>query len=339
MNPHGRERLYPYRCRTVRQRRRSGLTLIEVMVIVSILMLLASLLMPAVQSAREAARRAQCANNLRNLIIATHGFETTNGILPRWAYGKRLPDRSVNYCSIHAQLLPFMEMTSLHSTINYDIPCVIEDDLVLGNYTAATVTVGTFLCPSDPYSVQDHYGANNYRANVGTGGAEIIATSGPSKAIRFIENGAFSISKNTRLSDFHDGLSHTIGFSEKPVGTGTSGKYSAFRDWIVARDALDPQEQISICSSITEAPHYRLNAGRPWLLGGAVYTSFFSSVPPNSPIPDCGNLTGNGKGLFAARSYHPDGVNAVMLDGSARWFKSSIDVSMWRSMGTRNGAD
>jgi prepilin-type processing-associated H-X9-DG protein len=79
----------------------------------------------------------------------------------------------------------------------------------------------------------------------------------------------------------------------------------------------------------------RCPSGRTWLTDGALCTAFFTAAPPNSPIPDCGVLTGRGEGNFAARSYHPGGVNAALADGSVRWFASSIATPVWRALGTR----
>jgi prepilin-type processing-associated H-X9-DG protein len=101
----------------------------------------------------------------------------------------------------------------------------------------------------------------------------------------------------------------------------------------------DPEEFVAICSRLTSAPIPRTDNGRMWLFSGGIYTLFFVSVPPNSPIPDCGTDNLNGRGVFAARSYHPGGVNAAMADGSVRWFASTIDEKTWRALGTRSGGE
>jgi prepilin-type processing-associated H-X9-DG protein len=73
-------------------------------------------------------------------------------------------------------------------------------------------------------------------------------------------------------------------------------------------------------------------------MGGA-FTYFYVATPPNSPIPDCGQIHNLGVGVFGARSQHPGGVNAALADGSVRWYRSEIDPGVWRALGTRNGGE
>ena len=140
-----------------------------------------------------------------------------------------------------------------------------------------------------------------------------------------------------------DGLSNTLAFSEKPIGSWPNGNFSAFRDWhdLPGSPVYSTADGwVAACSRKADAGGFHLDAGRSWLIYGAIFTQFYTIVPPNSPIPDCGTeAVANGLGIFAARSYHPGGVNAALGDGSVRWFSSSIAVPVWRALGTRAGGE
>lgn len=144
------------------------------------------------------------------------------------------------------------------------------------------------------------------------------------------------------LASFVDGLSNTLAFSEKPIGSVLGGVYNPRRGWVQYVEALPERadDWISACSHLRASElDPVLGAGASWMLHGAIYTHFYASAPPNTIIPDCGRRTDFGLGLFSARSYHPGGVNAAMADGSVRWFASSTSVATWRSLGTKAGRE
>jgi prepilin-type processing-associated H-X9-DG protein len=323
------------------------LTLIELLVVIGIVSILIALLMPAVQAAREAARRASCANNLRQIGLALHEYEGDwGGFPPRPVGGVSHPPGTETNFSVHSALLPFLEQTALFHAINFETRCLILSEVPPANSTAAATRVSTFLCPSDPgdsagpYRDSEAWGAkfpvayapNNYRANAGP-------CSGCLQDV-----GAFGVYVR-RLAEFTDGMSNTIAVSEKPIGS-SSGTYSPFRDWLHASyphvpPTLDkPDIWVRICAAQTDSGRAVFGAGRTWMLNGAFYTYFHTSLPPNSLIPDCGHggLAG-GTGVFTARSYHPGGVNVVMADGSLHWFSSSTEIRAWRALGTCNGGE
>jgi prepilin-type processing-associated H-X9-DG protein len=222
----------------------------------------------------------------------------------------------------------------LYNIINFDAysdyPFSLEDS----NRTAALTKLAFLLCPSDPRGLSGPYGSNNYRGNIGLiDGCEGRRTTG-----------AFLRIRPARIAHFVDGTGTTILFSEKPIGSADSGSsnYSPFRDWLSTADLPHPCSAdgwLRVCSS-KRFPHgARLDSGGTWLIAGAIYTHFYVSAPPNSRVPDCGNKHLVGTGVFAARSYHPGGVNAVMVDGSVHWFASSIDIRVWQALGTRNGRE
>lgn len=319
---------------------RAGFTLIELMVVIGIFAILASLILPAVQAAREAARRVQCRNHLKQLIVATHAFaEQQGGFPPAASLVSSLP-RPIHSgrprFSTQSLLLPYLEQSALHSSINFDAPCQYFDDVARYHQdTAAMRVVEVFLCPSDPMSRSaGPYAKNSYRANVGVN--QFRYSQGYWHPI---DPGAFAYSSRPLpLAAFRDGLSNTLAFSEKPIGTG-EGRFSPFQDWVQRPTSVMTADQwIETCSTIVDAgANARLDAGQTWLLSGAVNTLFLASAAPNSPFPDCGTVATNG--IFTARSYHPGGVNAAMADGSVRWFASGMDHRVWRSLGTRAGGE
>lgn len=333
---------------TARNPSRPGFTLIELLVAIAIIGILISLLLPAVQSAREAARRAQCQNNLKQILLALHGFESAHGGFPCSTLGRLVTTplgRSLNTASPQAQILRELDQGLLYDALNFDQPSLTMADFSLGNATAASRSVATFLCPSDPHARPAATAPNSYRANNGLCGPPIPVPD-PGRVGRVAwaadEDGSFVFTRcPLPFAEFTDGLSNTLSFSEKPIA---SGVYSPFRDWVEPRPG-GPNELVvpwvSICADLdsTSVRNWRLNAGRTWLIGGAVFTAFHASVAPNSPIPDCGTMLNGGTGVFAARSYHPGGINAAMADGSVRWFTSGTDVQVWRAHGTRAKGD
>ena len=321
---------------------RRGLTLIELLVVVGIIAILIGLLLPAVQAAREAARQARCRDNLRQLGLALHGFEASRGGFPPFTYSVLVRDNGYvlpHQYSVQVMLLPYLEATTIANNLNLLITTTGRPPGHPGNTTASSAAIATFLCPSDPLAIGPGAGLASYRANLGTciscGNADLW-------------DGCFW-ERIGPTAAFRDGLSHTLAFSEKPIGSaGTTGPFSPFRDWYhyLPAYATNPTVDgwVTICSGLgtssgTDSLDSLPRSGRSWLRSGAINTGFFTAVPPGSRVPDCGILPGGGEGNFAARSYHPGGVNAALADGSVRWFGSGIASQVWRALGTRAGGE
>jgi prepilin-type processing-associated H-X9-DG protein len=240
-----------------------------------------------------------------------------------------------------------MEQRPLYDSINFGSPFVaIVDITSFGvNVTAAKTVVATFICPSDSLSIPKPYAPANYRVNIGTCG--LCSGSGAPRSIHDFsdsdDTGAFTW-HGSPLSDFIDGTSNTLAFSEKL--TGSQSTYFPPRDWLSADNdpafgnrLLPPPAWVALCSNQVSAEYAILDAGRTWLIGRIGFTSFTTGVPPNSSIPDCGISGSGGGGIFAARSLHPGGVNAAMMDGSVRFVRNGIEPQTWMALGTRSGRE
>jgi len=338
--------------------RSRAFTLIETLVVVGIVAILAGLLMPAVQAARETARRIRCASNLRNLATASQHFASTFGGLPpeaTFTYGKGPSGERIILSTFSPQvrLLPYLEQQALHDQINFDAPLGSPAHIIKParpvsglvypppfHLTVGRTRIDVFLCPSDPLSAGGAIGPNSYRANTG---AELLKL--VNGVATFVDDGPFVVAAPGRvapLSSVTDGLSATVMFSEKPIGSEAAGgvAFSPFRDYVLDDFPGGTADHFLVnCSRLGPRSPWSLDAGATWMIAGAGYTHFHTSAPPNSPIPDCGKAGVEGVGLFTARSHHPGGVQAAMADGSVRFVKSSIDPKVWRALGTRAGGE
>lgn len=308
------------------------MTLIELLVAIGIIGILAGLLLPAVQSAREASRRLGCANALRQISLACHSYASSWGGMPPGGFGKKLENSLGCRYSLHASVLAYLDMQALYSSINFSLPALVFDKVALGNTTARDSSIMSFVCPSDPMVGIGSRGAVSHRMNAGL--CSKCSEAG---------SGAFVFGRQMPYAEVVDGLSNTLAFSEKPIGSGASPA-SPFRDWADHKRGLSltysADQWRASCAALTPTKRdWRADSGFTWLLGGAMYTDFFVAGSPNELIPDCGNWHISGTGLFSARSYHPQGVNAAMLDGSVRWFQSSTALAVWRGLGTRAGGE
>jgi prepilin-type N-terminal cleavage/methylation domain-containing protein/prepilin-type processing-associated H-X9-DG protein len=329
---------------------RRGFTLIELLVVIAIIGVLIALLLPAVQAAREAARRMQCSNNLKQLGLGVHNYESVFGTLP--APFIQLGSGSTivwsNGWSAHARVLPFMEQGAMYNAINfalrYNTPV---------NSTVPALVVAGFLCPSEIHpevrvTTTARFGVNNYGWNMGDwyvwGGF-----GGPGN------RAPFEVNKARRFAELSDGLSNTMLAAEvktyQPnLGNCGSGLANINNMANVPPASADPY---------TVAPEY--NSGctlgttghTEWVDGAVHETGMTTAWTPNRKIVRSGgdqsqalDLIGlresRGGPTFAAvtaRSYHPGGVNTLLADGSVRFAKDTIDGVAWRALGTVAGGE
>jgi len=318
-----RSHSYPDRIRSDR----GGFTLVELLVVIAIIGVMVGLLLPAVQASREAARRLQCVNHLKQLGIAMHNYEATYRALPA--------GRTSTGLSTHAALLMFLEQQALYEQVdwtrNWNHPV---------NEFATIALVPTFLCPSDPIALNPlGWGGTNYRVNQGTSiHWETAANDFGQASAATRPNGVFHFQSRTRFSDILDGLSNTATFSEHGQGDFSNAISSPTDTFWPQTLPETADEAMRDCEAIdaSDLQHQRYSeVGAPWLRAYHSTTVYFHVSPPNRR--SC--MYPPGRIATTAKSQHPGGVNLAKADGSVGFQSESIDLFIWRALGTRNGGE
>ena len=339
-------------------RKQHGFTLVELLVVIAIIGVLVGLLLPAVQSAREAARRMQCQNNLRQLGLAAHNHESAMKYLPP-AYRAQQIGMAPGYFDLWgtlALLTPYLEQTNVYNSIDLSLTMYqLTSPFGIQAPVAVKTRVPTFLCPSDKgqsvcsnaYAIVGELAPNNYAFCLGTG-----TTRGRTGWLGspWDADGVFFASSKIRLTDIKDGTSNTIGASERILGEG--GEATTLSN----RADLKPQTMYVNPNAETNDANCRnslrsnFNQRRmyTWVAGEPRCTSYNHYYAPNDKTnPDCvSNFVGtdpisrsSGHGLSTARSWHVGGVNAFYCDGSVRFVSDSINMVIWRALATRSGGE
>jgi prepilin-type N-terminal cleavage/methylation domain-containing protein/prepilin-type processing-associated H-X9-DG protein len=317
------------------RRESRGFTLIEVLVVIAVIGLLVALLLPAVQAAREAARRMQCANNLKRIGIALHGYHDAVGSLP-WGEG---PDNWNNW-SAHVMLLPYLEQGGLYNALDFvDWAGAPGNEL---NSTVQRATLAVLVCPSDLDRLTAPEGHANYCTNAGTD--HDFASKGPPSGL--FEQSPYSPGP-VRYADIIDGLSQTAAVSERIKGLNNeSAAYDSLLPSSSLVEAFGLQAATSdyyrACLKTSPAPGVPLHLNRDigglgayWFYGGATSTRYNHIMPPDTW--SC--ASGQTDGAYTASSRHPGVINILLADGSTRAVKWTIAVPVWWALGTRAGGE
>ncbi|QDV70945.1 Type II secretion system protein G precursor [Rosistilla carotiformis] len=337
-----------------------GFTLVELLVVIAIIGVLVGLLLPAVQAAREAARRMQCGNNLKQLGIALHNYHDVYTSFPAGRNGRNDVDSTrVNdhECGLspHVQLLPFYEQQALYDQIwGYSNTARNHPD---DNYDWWNQDIGTLLCPSDVFQDRDR-GKTNYCYNYGDRGRDLAGAwsnewrglfGGNNTSNAPTSNGAY-----IGIRDILDGTSNTIAVSElvrsesygsddlevagqvvknAPIGEGVDAADSLTTNPQACLDMLDPSNKAQFKSG-SDGDRIR---GDRWGHHNPAITGFNTILPPNSPSCSRDGSTGQTNGaIFSVASQHPGGVQAVMADAAVRFVADTIDAGsasspwLWR---------
>ena len=297
--------------------RRPGFTLIELLVVIAIIAVLIALLLPAVQQAREAARRTRCKNNLKQIGIALHNYHDSARCFP-FAIGG-----TGNKYSALSQLLPQLDQAPAYSQIDFSKQYT---DPV--NAVVRMLELPMFRCPSDFTNPQPTTGgATNYHANKGAS----ILWQDP------VANGVIYWLSSTKISDITDGTSQTAVFSERNVTDGSNGISTPDADtYLSSANPLTMDEAVQMCKAVDVtnlANQFPQFMGAPWMDGKHAYQHI---APPNGR--SCG-FQPAAKACMSASSRHIGGVHLLMSDGAVRFASSSIDIGTWRALGTRQGGE
>jgi prepilin-type N-terminal cleavage/methylation domain-containing protein len=337
---------------------RNGFTLIELLVVIAIISVLIALLLPAVQSAREAARRSQCLNNLKQIGIAIANYESSFRVYPfakGLAYNTVAVPGAASYArwSALSQLLLFIEQGNLFNSINFNLPPETPGMAGAGNFmpayedpnrenmTASLTQVAIFLCPSDGPPISTWPGANNYLGNQQTWACDLSENFPSTDAPGEIPRGIFYYNSSVQVAQVTDGTSNTVYYSEKLRGTGTPNPRTDLL-MFTNQSSLDATYQTCQSINVLTAPPLTTRQGMSWVMGEMCCSSYNHVAQPNStscagaPFP--GNMA-NMSMQVPPSSNHPGGVNVLMGDSSGRFIKSSIDLQTWRNLGTRNGGE
>ena len=333
--------------------RRQGFTLIELLVVIAIIAVLIALLLPAVQQAREAARRTQCKNNLKQIGLALHNYHDTHSVLP-FGKGGSYPGAPV-YArwSQNALILPFLDQGPLYTSINFSAP---PETPGMGgvinfmppyvsptgtNSAACRTVISMLLCPSDTGVSGDWAGQNNYAANQGGWLCDRSDQGGSPTDSAPNENqtGVFYFLSQCRMRDITDGTSMTCFFSEKMRGHGIPDPKT---DLFVMSHQKTLDDTYQACRAVNTATATPLTSkwGYSWVMGENCCSLYNHVAVPNSISCAGTGFPGSMTNMamqVAPTSRHTGGVHTLTGDGAVHFVSENIDLIVWRALGTRAG--
>jgi prepilin-type N-terminal cleavage/methylation domain-containing protein len=333
-------------CRTSRPQRRPGFTLIELLVVIAIIAILVSLLLPAVQAVREAARKSECQNHLHQLTLAMHNYEGTHKMFP--------PSGCVSGTLVsqpwsgQAYALPYLEGGTIYAQIDFSYGyhhAVNKAKFPPSGVSAERVAV--LMCPSDP---KDEARVDNattihyplcYALNMGR-----YKVFDPNNG----SNGGGAFAPNARIGTQHltDGTSNVLGLSEVKAFT------PRFHD--ATPVVTEPSSPTVVSSGYTAGGAFSdRNGHTEWVCGRAIHNGFTTLFGPNTKVPhvqggvtydidvsstrEGASATNVTNGVITSRSYHPGIVQSSMMDGRVRSFSENLSTQVWQSLGTRDGGE
>jgi prepilin-type N-terminal cleavage/methylation domain-containing protein len=323
---------------TLRHRPSRGFTLIELLVVIAIISLLLAILLPAIQKLRAAADRLKCASHLKQIGIALHHYVHDYHTVP--PQGTFTVGSTFSGYSIHARLLPYIEEDNLHKNINYSLGFAAQPNI-------CRQKIKLYRCPSDfedrtrPDNGVEFY-PTNYGFNIGTWLAidQLTGQAG---------DGAFGMNQRHKFAAYQDGLTYTL------CAADVKSFIPALLDsgQPPGPDAPPPTLPSHVASyGGTFDPDY---CHTQWVSGRTLQSGMTTTFPPNTVVPYVFNGTEydvdftsarfgpgtprQGYRIVTSRSYHPNGVNALMMGGNVHFIASTIDQGIWRALGTRRGGE
>lgn len=303
---------------------RRGFTVVELLVAIAIVSILLAILIPAVQTARDAARRVECVSKLRQIGLATASYHETF---------QCFPSGNNRGWSLFTSLLPYIDAGAYRDVINFDRPAA---DHVVSRENAFALPF--LLCPADPLaSAGSRSERTNYQGNYGTGLHVNGVPSGVFESIRRT-NGTTG---NVRMKDIVDGASNTVALSEALVGGGSKDPLrKIFQTAIQFSSSAESLRLLAACAEFRKSfgPGDSWRKGGRWWNGNSGYTLYNHSAPPNHV--SCTNGGDIATSVDTATSNHLSrGVNVVLCDSSARFISENVDLAVWRAVGTRSGGE
>jgi prepilin-type N-terminal cleavage/methylation domain-containing protein/prepilin-type processing-associated H-X9-DG protein len=318
--------------------RRPAFTLIELLVVIAVIAILIGLLLPAVQKVREAGARVRCGNHLKQIGIAIHGYHNTNGGVPPQA--TYTIGSSFSGYSVHARILPFVDQGNLHARVDFTLGYAAQPEI-------CRTPIPLYRCPSDPrdgtrFDGGVEFSPTNYGFSIGTwlGLDQRNARGG---------DGAFGYNLRHPFDAIVDGLSCTLAAAD--VKSFVPALLDGGNPSALNTPPPDTPAQVAAFGG-TFDPDY---CHTQWVTGRTLQSGLTTTFPPNTVVPytNAGRTydvdftsarVGPGTPpmtyrVVTSRSYHPGGVNALMMDGSVRFVTNGISQAAWRALGTRAGGE
>ena len=309
---------------TLRTRCRRGFTLIELLVVIAIIAILIALLLPAVQQAREAARRSQCKNNLKQIGLALHNYHDTFRVFPpgrtragqhpfagvsSWNTGKVI-------WSVH--ILPYIDQANIYNEIDFSVPDPGQNAV---NNTAKAHEIQVYRCPSDPgdrsVTGVSSQGPINYAICVGDQPNGADYGSGR-RTVMYCNS-------DVRMRDIVDGTSNTMCVAEILVGS----------EWYDGGNGYDDTAMLT-CADNSMYPR-RTTRGVSWFVGeNVVQYCYTTNFGPNGldGIGACRDFQEHANA--DAQSMHEGGAHILLCDGSVRFVSENVHLPTWKNLGFKN---